>query len=156
MFDTATLGIWRAIIQAADAGMGNRACAHRAWFQRNVKVAAGQAEVAATRCGRANRNDFRMGGRIIVAPIAILALTDDDAIARNDRSDRHLSGFGGPARQLQRADHRGRQGKRWRHVRLLALAILRWQAAGGLTNRADRAIGPAFPEVVLRWPRHHS
>src|SRR3546814_13748810 len=69
--DGAALGIVGAVIEARDAGVGDRAGAHRAGLQRHIEVAAVETFVPQPGRGSANRDDFGMRGRIVRFPGAV-------------------------------------------------------------------------------------
>ena len=86
-------GIIRSVHQAADAGMKQRTRAHGARLNCSKQFAAAQTMVAEDLTGRAQGDDFGMGGGIVVGQVAIVALRDDAAVADDDRADRHFAGF---------------------------------------------------------------
>ena len=67
MFDRAALGIAGCVVELRDPGMGYRARAHRARFQRDPQIAIGEPLVAELLRRRADGDDLRMGGRIVIA-----------------------------------------------------------------------------------------
>ena len=75
-----------------EPGMHHGAGAHHARFQRDVERAPGQAVVAhgPPRC--AQGHDLGMRGRVVVENGAVVTLTDDDATADHDGTDRHFTG----------------------------------------------------------------
>src|SRR3546814_2894961 len=100
------LRIVGAVIEARDAGVGDRARAHRAGLQRHIEVAAVEALVAELRGGGANRDDFGVRGRIVRFARAVVAFGDELPALDHDRADRHLAPFRRDSRELERAAHR--------------------------------------------------
>ncbi len=107
MFHPPSLGISRAIIEPGDSGMGNRTRAHGTWFQRHIKIAIAEAKITQMCRRRANRDDFGMGGRVIIPPVAIFTLPDNDAAPRYNRANRHFLRSGSGTGKLQRTGHGG-------------------------------------------------
>src|SRR3546814_17392750 len=84
MFHCAALWIGRAIREASDPCMGDRPSTHGAGFQRDPQIATGQAEIAKGCRRLTNGDDFRMGGGVLIAAIAIFPFTDNDAVLGYD------------------------------------------------------------------------
>jgi len=99
------LGIFRSVDQAANAGVGDGAGAHRARLNRDVDVAIEQTIVADGEPGFAQGNDLGMRRRIIRSDRAIAAAPDDLAVAHDHRSDRHFAEREGTLRLAQRFFH---------------------------------------------------
>lgn len=106
MGDATGFGIPRAKIKPPDAGIRNRARAHRAGLQGHVKIVLGQAFNAKNRAGIPNREDLGMGGRVVQFPCPVARRGHDRAVRRHhDRAHRHLAARGGFARFVQRKGH---------------------------------------------------
>ena len=71
----------------------NRAGAHRAGFQRHIKMQAGEAIIAARFCRFADRNNFGMRGRVMGLNRCVAACRDHFACIRvpDHSPDRHFS-----------------------------------------------------------------
>src|SRR3546814_16388390 len=74
--DGAALGIVGAVLEARDAGVGDRAGAHRAGLQRHIEVAAVETFVPPPGRSRAQREAVGMPGRNVRLPGAVVALSD--------------------------------------------------------------------------------
>ncbi len=91
------LGIAGCVIEPRDPGVGNRSGTHRARLKRNPELAAIESLVAQLRRGRANRQHFGMGGRIVAGARRIVGACDNHAVLDHDRTDRHFpDGFAQP------------------------------------------------------------
>src|ERR1700693_3618094 len=93
--DSAALGVGSAVIEPADAGKRDRARAHRARLERDMKVAIGEPFAAELERGGPDRDDLAMRRRVAVGERAIARLRDHLAIAHDDATDRYLAGRGG-------------------------------------------------------------
>src|SRR3546814_15149906 len=87
-----------------DAGVGDRARAHRAGLQRHIEVAAVEALVAELRGGGANRDDFGVRGRIVRFARAVVAFGDGLSVLDYDRAARHPAPFRRVSRAIVRAE----------------------------------------------------
>jgi len=63
--DGATLRVFRAIIEPANAREGYGRRAHRTGFQRDVEVGAGQPFLTKLFASHSNDGDFGMGGHVV-------------------------------------------------------------------------------------------
>jgi hypothetical protein len=68
----ASLGVWRGVIDAGEAGMGDRPGAHRAGLQRHPQVAIVQPLLPQGSGGGANHQHFGMGSGIVQRARAIV------------------------------------------------------------------------------------
>ncbi len=84
-------------IEPAQPGEGNRPGAHGAGLERHIKVAAGQSLVAHKPGGGADRQDFGVGGRVVVFHRAIAGGGDDFSVPDDAGADRRLAARGGGA-----------------------------------------------------------
>src|SRR5271166_2517615 len=87
------LRIVRAIYEAPDAGMHQRAGAHGARFNCNKQFAAFQTMVTNGGTGFAQRHDLGVGGRVEAGDVAVPSAAYDAALAYDDRAYRDFSGF---------------------------------------------------------------
>ncbi|GEM_PF-385272 len=106
MIDAAGFGIGGAEIEAADAGGGNGHGAHRAGFQRDIEVIAGQPFGPEGRAGGADGEDFGVRCRINQFAGAVAGSGYDFAIWRDDhRADGDFATRGGEFGLLQGSVH---------------------------------------------------
>ena len=91
--DGACFRVIRAVDQAFQPGMNQRARAHGARFNCSKQFAAFQAMVAEGGTGFAQGDDLGMGGGIGVGEIAVAAASDDFAVANDHRADRNFTRF---------------------------------------------------------------
>jgi hypothetical protein len=118
----ARFGIVRAIDEALDPGVHQRSGAHWARFNCSKQVALGEAVVTDGCTGLTQRDDFGVGGGIVVADIAVPAASDNSSVAYDHRSYRDFAGFEGALRGAQGFFHpEFVGGRRW------SLAVGRWQ-----------------------------
>jgi hypothetical protein len=89
----AGLGVVRAIYQALDAGMHQRAGAHGARFNGSKQFAVLQTVVTHGSTGLAQSYDLGVGGGIGVSDVAVPSASYDAAVAYYDRAHRNLSTF---------------------------------------------------------------
>ena len=107
MNDAAALGIVCTIVEPAQPGEGNGSRAHRAWFQRHMKVRIGK-PLGTKRCtGGTDNKDFRMCGRVVEFAGPVAGARDDRAILDDHRAYRHFAAFGRRPRFFQRSLHGG-------------------------------------------------
>src|SRR5271166_2475608 len=91
MIDGAAFWVGRAIIEAAQAGKGNRAGAHRAGLERHVKVAADEPVGADRRGGRTDGEKLGVCGRVGELAGAVAGARDNGAVACESGADRRLA-----------------------------------------------------------------
>ena len=97
----AGFGIGSGVDQAGDAGVEDSAGAHGAGFERDVESAAfvvfiEEAIVFEGAAGVAEGDDLGVGGGVVFAEDAVLAMGDDLALVDDDGADRDFAGgFGG-------------------------------------------------------------
>ncbi len=135
VIDTAPLGIESAEVEASQARQGDRGSTHRAGFQGDVKIAAGQARRSAGTATRPKDEDFGMRAGIVVRLGPIARLGDDGTTGRvhQNRTDRYLAARGSLGCQCQRPVHERRRG----HGRGALPARVRAPMVG--------AVNPGFP-----------
>lgn len=85
------------IYQARNAGLNDGASAHRAGLEGDVEGGIGEAIVAESVRGCANRDDFGVGGGIVVADGAIAGACKDFFTLNEYGADGHLASLGGGA-----------------------------------------------------------
>ena len=103
VLDAAAFPVTCPVINAPNAGEGDRGRAHRAGFQRHVEIAVDQAFAVQHRAGGANRQDFGMGRRVVKLARAVPG--QDQDIARgghDDGSDGHFAAFRRRTRLVER------------------------------------------------------
>lgn len=81
--DCSGLGVVRAVYEAADAGVNERARTHGARLNCSKELAVSETVVTEVLTGFAEGNDFGVSGRVVVGEVAIPA-APDDAIAVHD------------------------------------------------------------------------
>ena len=101
----ATLGIVSAIDESWDASLNDRAGAHGAGLERDVKNGVGKAVVAEDSRALAQDNDFGMRGRVIVANGAIAGAREVHIVVNEHGADWDFAGVGGSASLLQSKAH---------------------------------------------------
>jgi hypothetical protein len=89
--DRSGLGVVRAVYQAADAGVNERARAHGARFNCSKEVAVAEAVVTEVLTSFAERDDLGVGGGVVVGEVAIPSAADDAIAMNDDGSDGHLA-----------------------------------------------------------------
>jgi hypothetical protein len=67
--------------------------AHRARFNGGKQLAVAQPVIAKIPPGLAQRDDFRVRGRIVVGERAVPAASDDAVVADDDRAHGHFARF---------------------------------------------------------------
>ena len=82
--DGSAFEVFRSIIKAGDAGVGDGTCAHRAGFKGYPQLASGQPVVAQRSRRLTQRDDFGMGRGVVASYWAVRAATDDLAILDYD------------------------------------------------------------------------
>ena len=87
----AGLGVAGAVDDATDARVHDGASAHRAGFKRDIEFTAGQPVVAERARRIAQRGDFGMCRRIVLADRRIETAADNLAIEHDDRPDRNFA-----------------------------------------------------------------
>ncbi len=105
--DRACTWFARAEHQHCDARVNQRPRAHRARFHRDVQRRAGQAVVSKSQGRGAQRNDFRVRGRVVSTDRLIGAFADNLPLVRDDGTNGHLTFPRGARREMQRASHEG-------------------------------------------------
>lgn len=90
VLDGAPLGIGRAPIEPAQAGEGDRRRAHGAGLERHIEVAADEPLRAQRVAGGADRQNLGMRRRIPQFERPVAGTGQDEAIAQDDRADRHF------------------------------------------------------------------
>ena len=103
--ERATLGIVGAVDEPWDASLNDRAGAHGAGLERDVKSGVGKAVVAEDSSGLAQDDDFSMRGRVIVANGAIAGARQVRIVANEHRTDGDFAGVGGSVSLLQSKAH---------------------------------------------------
>ena len=101
----ATLGIVGAVDESWDASLNDRAGAHGAGLERDVKSGVGKAVVAEDSRGLAQDDDFGMCGGVIVANGAIAGAREVRIVVNEHRADGDFAGTGGSASLLQSKAH---------------------------------------------------
>ena len=92
MLDRAAFRIARAVIEPRDSGVGDRAGAHRAGFERDPQITVLQPIVADRGGGGANRQHLGVRGRIVERARGVRRGRDDAAVEHHHRADRHFTG----------------------------------------------------------------
>jgi len=105
--DGAALGVESAVIKPADAGERDGAGAHRTGFERDIKVAIGEALGAERSACRTDRDHFGVRGRIAVGQRAVAGAGDDAAVMHDNAADRDLATLPGGAGLIERRFHEG-------------------------------------------------
>ncbi len=105
MRDCAAFGIVRTIIKPPYAGMRNRSGTHRAWFERNPKVAVDQSVVTEISGCFPNGDNFGVRGGIVISDRAIGSPTDDCTILDDYRAHGHFADIGCCTREVERFLH---------------------------------------------------
>src|SRR5205085_5924742 len=104
--DRARLLVARAVDEARDPGLDERAGAHRARLDRRVNDRARQAVVAYLVRGLAQGEDFGVRRRVAVGARAVAGHGEQRAVAADDAgADGHLAAPGGLARRAQSLAH---------------------------------------------------
>ena len=93
----AAFGIVGGVDEAGNASLDDRAGAHGAGFEGDVKSCVGKAIVAEEAGGFADDHDFGVGGGIIVADGAIAGANEDGSRTNKQRANGDFAGFGGSA-----------------------------------------------------------
>ena len=101
----ATLGIVGAVEESGDASLNDRAGAHGAGLQSDVKSGVGKAVVAEDSRGLAQDDDFGMRGGVIVANRAIAGAGEVRIVVNEHRADGDFAGVGRSASLLQSKAH---------------------------------------------------
>ena len=89
--DRAALGVRSGVVEAAQAGQGDRAGAHRARLERHIKIAAGEPFGAQSRRGRADDEHFGVRGRIGELARSVPGAGDHAPAADERGADRRLA-----------------------------------------------------------------
>jgi hypothetical protein len=89
----ACLRIVGAVHQTLDAGMRHGTRAHRARLNCNKEFAVAQTVVTNDCTGFAQRDDFRVGGGIVLGNVAVPSAPDDASSAHDHSADRHFAGL---------------------------------------------------------------
>lgn len=106
MQDTAHARIVGAEINGIDPGCRNRGGAHRTWLKRDPQGMAGQAFGPRRPAGRAQGQNFSMGGRIVILPRLIARRRHNPPVRVHDnRAHRHLAARRCLPRLIQRLLH---------------------------------------------------
>ena len=105
--DGPALGVARRPHHAGHPGVRYRARAHRAGFQGREEVGADEPVVADSPRGRAERDDFGVGGGVGVAQGAVAAFADDFAVEDDHGTDGDFACGGGGAGEFEGAPHVG-------------------------------------------------
>jgi len=92
--DGAALGVVGAVDEARDAGLNDRAGAHAAGLDGDVKRRVREAIVAEEACGFTKDDDFGVGGWIVVADGAVAGASDHFSVVNQDGSDGHFACIG--------------------------------------------------------------
>jgi hypothetical protein len=91
--DCSGLGVVRAVYQAADAGVNQRARTHGARFNCSKELAVAETVVTEVLTCFAQRNDLSMGGGVVVGQVTIPAPADDAIAVHDNGSYWHFAGF---------------------------------------------------------------
>src|SRR6476659_2358352 len=81
----------RAVDQTPDAPLNQRACAHRARFNRRINSDTRQTVIAEFMCGLAQRDDFRVSSGIAVGARTMTRDSDELVVVDKTSPDRHLT-----------------------------------------------------------------
>jgi hypothetical protein len=95
------LGVIRAVYQAADPGMNERARAHGTRFNCSKQFTVPKAMITDSSASLAERDHFSVGSGIVVVEIPIPTSAYNLAFADDDRSHRHFSHFQSALRAAQ-------------------------------------------------------
>jgi hypothetical protein len=101
----ASLRVLCSVDEAANAGVRDGSGTHRARFHGDVEIAIPKAIVADGLPSFAQREDFRMGRRIVSADGPITAPPDNPAFVNHDGAHRHLAEREGSSCFAQRLFH---------------------------------------------------
>ena len=146
MLDTAALGIRGAEIEPPDPREGDGGCAHGAWLERHIEIAADQ-PLGAEDAGRlANGEDFGMGGGIAAFAGTVSRPCEQLFTANHHGADRHLPACAGRACLVEGDLHRiglasgvhGFDIPRWQRVLPLASYLTLCYQARMMKTRDDR------------------
>ena len=99
------LRIGRSVDDAGDPGLDDCPRTHRAGFQGGVKSAVGQPPGSELLGGLGDREDFRMGGRIVQRLALIESFADDPSFVDDDRTDGDFLLLHGGLRLLEGTAH---------------------------------------------------
>ena len=105
--DGAALWVQGTVIKPADAGERDSAGAHRARFERDIKVAVGKALGAERGACRTDPDHFGVRGRIAVGQRAVAGAGDDMAVVHDNAADRDLPALPGRAGLIESRFHEG-------------------------------------------------
>ena len=105
IINRSAFGIGGTIIEPANARECDRAGAHRARLERDIKIALNEPLGAERRACRPDGNQLGMRGGVMVGERAIAGTRDNGAIVHDDAADRDLATAAGRARFLQRDVH---------------------------------------------------
>ncbi len=103
IFHRAALFVLGREIKPADAGEGHRPGAHGAGLQRHVKIAANQPLVADFFGRLPDRDDFGVGGRVMVGDRAVAGRAENFAVFHHAGADRRLAARRGGPRLIESA-----------------------------------------------------
>ena len=106
VLNSSAFGIGGAVIKAADPGKRDRCRAHRARFERDIKIAVIEPLGAQLARGLADDDHFGMRGRVAIGNGAVAGARNHLAAADQDAAHRHLGAFASGARFLQRHVHK--------------------------------------------------
>ena len=88
VIDGSCLGIFGAVVEAPDAGLGDRSCAHGAWLQGNVEVGTVEAMAPGCLACLAQGKDLGMGRGIGEFADAVAGCGDDLSLQHDNGTDR--------------------------------------------------------------------
>ena len=95
VIDRPAFGIIGRIIEPADTGERQCACAHRTRFKRDIEITADQPFAAQDPRTGPQHQHFGMGGRILIAQDPIARTGNDRSVSHQNGSNRHFTGCGG-------------------------------------------------------------
>ena len=95
VFDTATLGVRRCIIETPDTRERDRPPAHRAGLERDVEICAADTLGALGHAGFTNSEYFRMGRGIVQLPRAVSSASNHLPVEQDRRANRHFAARAG-------------------------------------------------------------
>jgi large subunit ribosomal protein L28 len=100
-----SFGVFRAIIEPCDTGVGYGACAHRAGLKGHPKFASGQPVITQRRRRFAQGDHFGVRGRVVAFQRTVCAAPDDLAVLDHDGAHGYFAGRGGRPRENERFFH---------------------------------------------------
>lgn len=146
MLDTAALGIMGAEVEPPDPREGDGGCAHGAWLQRHVEIAASQPLRAENAGGFANGENFGMGGGVSAFAGSVSRFREQLFAANHHGADRYFPACTGRACLVEGDLHRivlasgvhGFDIPRWQRFLPLASYLTLCYQARMMKTRDDR------------------